>query len=440
MRSLALGIMMIALVLSNLHLAQSSSTHSINPILKFSGPDASKTNSTVSVIILFSPSANETEKQREVASLGGTIVREYRIINGVAALVPARRILARLSLPRSVLSVDPDLPVEATDLSADEQIHANQVWAQGYTGSGIRLAILDTGIDTAHAEFSGRIVACHSEVSGATSCEDDNGHGTHVAGIAAAQGVSPPGKGVSPLVLIMSDKVLDRYGNGVFSEVIAGIDWAVANNANLIDMSLSTIVALDNGGTSPNCDGAVPSFATAINNAVASGVTVVASAGNMGTLGLGAPGCVSSVIAVGAVDSADNLASFSSVGAAMTDHGIVAPGVGLYSTWLNGGYQTLSGTSMAASIVSGAVALLLSKNPSLTPNQIRSTLFSTADCVLSPCPNTLVGHGRVELSGAPAPPIPEYPYGVLLLLPPMVAAYMFLRRRAFRPQAVRGLH
>lgn len=367
------------------------------------------------VIILFSLSANETEMQKEVASIGGTIVRQYKIINGVAALVPAASMALLVSKPLHplVVSVDPDMPVTATDLQADQQIHADLVWARGYTGSGIRVAILDTGIDTTHAEFSGRIVACHTEVPGTTSCEDDNGHGTHVAGITGAQGANPSAKGVAPSILFLSDKVLDSHGEGTFSQVIAGIDWAVANSANIISMSFATVQAEDNGGTLPNCDSAVPSLATAISNAVSTGIAVVAAAGNLGTQGLGAPGCVSSVIAVGAVDSLDNLASFSSIGAAMVDHGIAAPGVNIYSTWLSGGYQTLSGTSMATPMVSGAVALIMSENPSLTPNQIRSVLFSTADCVLSPCPNTHVGHGRVDLIGAPMQPSP--PVGGIML-------------------------
>ena len=109
-----------------------------------------------------------------------------------------------------------------------------------------------------------------------------------------------------------------------------------------------------------------------------------------------APGCISTVVAVGEVNNLDVRAPTSSYGDFMLDHGLMAPGTDIFSTWLNDGYHTLSGTSMATPMVSGTVALLLSKNPNLTPLAIRKLLFDSADCVLSPCPNIQVGHGRVN--------------------------------------------
>jgi len=354
-------------------------------------------SSKVPVVVLFVANASEGDKTGAVASVDGEITHEYSIINGVSALVPPGKIndLKKNSL---VVSVDNDVEVTATDSAADAQISADKVWPLGYTGSGVRLAILDTGIATTHPEFAGRIVACHTEVRHTSTCEDDNGHGTHVAGIAGAQGVNPSAKGVAFSVFFMSDKVLDSGGSGSLSGVIAGIDWAVLNNAKIVSMSLGTS-PVDGGGTQPNCDSVFPTLTSAVGNAVARGVTVVAAAGNSGAGGLGAPGCISSVIAAGAVDSTDIVASFSSVGAAMNDHGIAAPGVDIFSTWLNGGYATLSGTSMATPMVSGTVALLLSKNPTLSPGVVRNLLFSNADCVTVPslsCPNSVVGAGRVN--------------------------------------------
>ncbi len=348
----------------------------------------------VPVIILFASSTGENVERAAVASVGGEVTRAYHIISGVAAHVPTTAVNGLKRNPR-VLSVDPDVEVQAADIVANQQVSADDVWAQGYDGSGVRLAILDSGIATSHIEFAGRIVACKTEVVGTTTCEDDQGHGTHAAGIAGAKGIDGRAKGVAPSVLFMVDKVLNSSSKGFFSDIIAGIDWATSNNAQIISMSLGTS-PVDGAGTQSNCDSWYPSLTTAINNAVAAGVTVVAAAGNSGTSGLGAPGCISSVIAVAAVDSSDTLASFSSRGVALKDHGVAAPGESLYSTYLNGGYTTMSGTSMATPMVSGTIALMLSKDPKLSPSDIRDILFSNSDCVSGTCPNTNIGYGRIN--------------------------------------------
>lgn len=292
--------------------------------------------------------------------------------------------------------MDTDVEVVALDAVANSQVFANKVWPSGNNGSGVRLAILDTGINTKHAEFKGRIIACATEVKGTTDCEDDNGHGTLVAGIAGAKGKDTDAKGVAPSVLLMSDKILDSKGTGNMSDIIAGIDWAVSNNAHIISMSLGT-QPVDGGGKKTECNAAYPSLTTAINNVVAAGITVVAAAGNSGKSGLGAPACIENVIAVGAVDSYDKSAYFSSKGLAMKDHGIAAPGVELYSPYVGDiGYWSESGTSMATPVVSGTIALMLSKNPNLSPAYIKNILFSTADCVTITCPNIDIGYGRIN--------------------------------------------
>jgi subtilisin family serine protease len=350
------------------------------------------------VIILFAPGANGNAGRAAVTSAGGEVTHVFTIMNAVSALVPPAAIEGLKNNPL-VSSVDPDVEVNAVDILADNQISADNVWDQGYTGGGVRLAILDTGIATTHPEFAGRIVACHTEVIGTSTCEDDHGHGTHAAGTAGAAGVNPNAKGVAPSVQLMSDKVLNKRGSGSLSGIILGIEWAVNNNAQIISMSLGTS-PVDGGGTLSNCDSTFPSFTTSINNAVAAGVTVVAAAGNDGSSGLGAPGCISSVIAVGAVTSSDSVASFSSRGVAMADHGVAAPGVYIYSSYLNNGYAYMSGTSMATPAVAGTVALMLSKNPNQSPADIRNNLFSTSDCVTGGCPNNNIGHGRVNALSA----------------------------------------
>src|SRR5207245_4785934 len=263
----------------------------------------------VPVIILFNETVT-SEDSNLVQSVGGEITRTYQIINGLAALLPQDEIAVIKNDPR-VASVDPDVEVHAFDLSADTQIRADQVWAKGDTGTVIPVAILDTGIDTSHPEFSGRILKCHSEITNTGTCLDLNGHGTHTAGIAAAAGVNLQAKGVAPSASLYIDQVLTPAGSGTISQVIAGIDWATINNATIISMSLGTSPI---STIQPNCDRAIPSMTAAVNAAVSSGISVVAAAGNSGASGVGAPACISSTIAVGAVDSSNKLASFSSCG------------------------------------------------------------------------------------------------------------------------------
>jgi len=356
----------------------------------------------VPVIILFNETVT-SEDSNLVQSVGGEITRTYQIINGLAVLLPQDEIAVIKNDPR-VASVDPDVEVHAFDLSADTQIRADQVWAKGDTGTEIPVAILDTGIDTSHPEFSGRILKCHSEITKLDTCVDGNGHGTHTAGIAAAAGANLQAKGVAPSASLYIDQVLGPTGSGTLSGVIAGIDWARINGAKVISMSLGTSPI---STTQPNCDTAFPSLTSAVNNAVAAGVSVVAAAGNAGVNGVGAPGCISSTIAVGAVNSSNKIASFSSRGGPLADHGIVAPGVNIYSSVPLGGYTSLSGTSMATPHVAGTIALMLKSNPSLSPTAIRNILFNTAcssvtspSCPTGAVPNPVYGHGRVDALAA----------------------------------------
>jgi minor extracellular protease Epr len=351
------------------------------------------------VIINFKDVVTDQDVQM-VKDLGGEIKYTYKIIPAIAASVPSNN-LGEIKRHFRVSSIDDDVEVKAMDINGDNQINASSVWKAGFTGQGVRVAILDTGITTVHTEFSGRIAACKTEVPGTSSCEDDNGHGTHVAGIAGAQGVNPSAKGVAPSISFMSDKVLDSSGSGSLAQVIAGIQWATygpdgnlgtGDEANVISMSLGTSQTWKR----TNCNNAVSSMTSAINTAVNNGVTVVAAAGNSGGAGVSLPGCISTTIAVGAVDFNDVLASFSGQGFAMKDHGVVTPGVGIFSTWLNNGYNTLSGTSMATPAVAGTVALLKSANPSLTPADMKTKLFNTAKDLGSSGVDNKYGNGRID--------------------------------------------
>jgi len=376
---------------------------------------------SVSAYIILFNGRPTSDDVAQVESHHGTVGKTFNLINGMAVLLPDNMVDALAQNNPRIKHIESDVEVQATDLNLDKQIRADQVWTRSSypsTGTGVPIAVLDTGIDVAHPEFSGRIALCRSEILNKDGvCDDQNGHGTHTAGIASASGVNSQAKGVAPNSKLYIDQVLDSTGNGPMSSVIAGIEWSVAKGAKVISMSLTTTSTT----LSANCDSTFPSLTQAINNATAAGVTVVAAAGNSGTSGVGAPGCISSSIAVGAVDSSDNIASFSSRGSAMADHGIVAPGVNIYSSYKGGTYATASGTSMATPAVAGAAALMLGIDNSLSPQQVRNLLFqntcnqstSPTCSAISATPSNVYGFGRVDTlastSFASAPPANSSP-------------------------------
>jgi subtilisin len=361
------------------------------------------------VVILFKDMTTQ-DKLDLIKANGGEITRTYKIINGLAANLPEQAI-EKLKNNPSILSIDPDIEFKAIEMDANNRIGASSVWTHPTspaTGVGVRVAILDTGIDQSHQEFdASRIILCKSEMgTSEPTCNDLHGHGTHVAGIIGAKGYVNAAKGVAPQVNYLIDKVLDKNGSGSLAGIIAGMDWAVANNADVISMSLGT--SAYSNQLASNCDSWYPSMTTAVNNAVNSGVVVVAAAGNSGTSGVGLPACISKTIAVAAVDDTDNIASFSSRGGAVQDHGISAPGVSIYSSLPGNTYASWSGTSMATPVVSGSIALLFQENPSLTPAQVKNALFTTTckstttpSCPnITGTPNTTYGYGRINTLAA----------------------------------------
>lgn len=278
-----------------------------------------------------------------------------------------------LKCPKNIVSslkVREDPVLQIMDMEANAQINADDVWALGYKGSGVTVAVLDTGIDTDNPELVSSVAG--GKGFGYAAYEDDNGHGTHVSGIITADGVggSPSGfaKGVAPDAKIWMAKVCNASGSCYSSDIAAAIEYVVNNNIAKI-MSIS----LGGGGTSGlNCDNDY--LASEVNWAVDNGVTVVAAAGN--TSGkVSSPGCASKVIAVGAADKNDVRAYFSGTGYALD---IMAPGVSIYSSVIDEGYASWSGTSMATPHISATVALMKQANPALTDSQIKDGLYKTA--------------------------------------------------------------
>jgi subtilisin family serine protease len=251
-------------------------------------------------------------------------------------------------------------------------------------GSGVNVAIIDTGIDYTHSDLDANFgtLLGYDFVNDDSEPMDDNGHGTHCAGIVAAEDNGEGVVGVAPGAHLYAVKVLDSGGSGYGSDVIAGIQWSVTNNMDVISMSLGS----DFGSIS---------LKTACDNAYySSGVLLVAAAGNDGNPpgkgdNVDYPAGYDSVIAVAATDRSDNRASFSSTGSAVE---LAAPGVSIYSTWRNGGYATKSGTSMACPHVAGTAALVI--------GDVRQRLRDTADDLGPTGFDTKYGYGLVDADGA----------------------------------------
>lgn len=238
-------------------------------------------------------------------------------------------------------------------------VQSVEVQQKGITGSGIKVGIIDTGIDYNHEDL--KVSGGVTFVPGTTDYRDDNGHGTHVAGTVASLNNKVGVLGVAPQVSLYAIKVLDQNGSGNYSDVVSGIEWAITNHLNILNMSF--------GGTSSS-----RTLKAAVDKAYNSGILLVASAGNNGYNSKGTityPAAYDSVIAVGAVDQQNNRASFSSVGRQLE---LMAPGVGIQS----GGYAVYSRTSMAAPHVTGVAALVWQAKPYLTNIQLRNTLNQTA--------------------------------------------------------------
>lgn len=273
-------------------------------------------------------------------------------------------------------------------------IGAPGVWQAGYTGKGIKIGIADTGVDDKHPDLVNRIAQMRDFTGEGT--RDNNGHGTHVAGIIGSTGAASGGKyrGVAPECSFYVAKVLLADGSGKASDVMAGIDWAVGQGVQIVNLSV--------GGSGP-CDG-TDALSAMCDAAVARGVVMCVAAGNLGPAAstVGFPGCAKSVITVGATDKSDQIAPYSSRGPTSDQRvkpDICFPGVNIVSCLANSAsYTTMSGTSMATPMAAGACALLLQADPSLPPQQVKDMLMRTAKN-LNLDPNTQ-GAGRGDVLAA----------------------------------------
>ncbi|MFB9572732.1 S8 family serine peptidase [Streptomyces yanii] len=286
------------------------------------------------------------------------------------------------------------------------QIGADTAWQSGRTGTGVKVAVLDTGVDGTHPDLAGRVLET-KDFSGSGNTLDKVGHGTHVAATVAGSGSGAPGlrKGVAPDTDLVVGKVLGDDGAGSDSQVIAGMEWAVAQGARVVNMSLGS-------GPSNGKD----AVTTALESLTTSSKTLfVVSAGNNGP-GIGtvsAPSIAPHALSVAAVDFAGGTASFSSRGPAANGTvkpEIAAPGVNVVAARATGtnigtvqpdpNYTALSGTSMAAPHVTGAAALLAQEHPDWSPDRLKHTLMGTAKQPSATQSMYDVGSGVVDVPAA----------------------------------------
>ncbi|WHI51951.1 S8 family serine peptidase [Microbulbifer sp. MLAF003] len=333
--------------------------------------------------------------------------RFTRAVNAISATARVDQLPAIAAMPE-VRAVTRDRQVRAFQAGSLQQVRAPEVWAirdaqdRAVEGQGTSIAIIDTGIDYTHEDLGGcfgngcRVVGGYDFVNDDSDPMDDDSHGTMVAGVAAA---------VAPAAKLYAYKVLNNYGFGSESNIIAAIEAALDPDGNPQTDDAVDVINLSLGGAGGNNS----VLSVAANNAMRAGVVVVAAAGNDGPFlnSIGSPGSAEEIVTVGAVDGAGNLADFSSRGMFGTSLDLssnsvkpemLAPGVDITSANLGGGFQTGSGTSFAAPHVAGAAALLRQLHPELTSAEIKALLVNRASQVDGKLAE--VGNGQLDAFAA----------------------------------------
>jgi thermitase len=295
---------------------------------------------------------------------------------GVLAVEPNYIATAQETIPN-----DPDWGVQY----GLNNIGALQGWEYSTGTSWVTIAIIDTGVDRTHPDLILKTQAGYNVLSPGDAPLDDNGHGTHVAGIAAAASNNGIGiAGVSWGAQIMPVKVLNASASGTYADVASGIIWAVANGAQVINLSL--------GGSAYSAI-----LESAVDYAYNRGVVLVAASGNAGGSSILYPARYTQVIAVGATDSNNQRGAFSNFGNGME---LVAPGVSIYSTELGGGYSYRSGTSMAAPFVSGLAAILIGMSGNYDAGLVREQMNNSALDLGEPGWDAYHGYGLIQMDSA----------------------------------------
>jgi subtilisin family serine protease len=347
-------------------------------------------------------------QQRVLDDVGLEPTRRFGLVPGFATLLPPERLDALRQHP-AVASVRPDRWSRVALDQSVPQVQGDLAHAAGFAGAGQAIAVLDTGVDAGHAFFGGRVVAeaCFSNdhrlrflpqsvcpngqdtqlgpgaatpCAGVPTCE----HGTHVAGIAASS--DPVHTGVAPAADVIAVQVfsyLPPYDAYIMqdSDFVAALEH-VYSLAGTYDIAAVNVSVTDSVSYPGSCDGVQPAVTTAIDLLHGAGIPTVVAAGNDGfTAGIAYPGCITNAVSVGRVDGSDVVANSSNAGPNLD---LLAPGTGITSSVPGGGTDARNGTSQSAPHVAGAMAVLRSKDATLTPAALLGALTSTGLPVTDP--------------------------------------------------------
>lgn len=370
--------------------AMESTDEEVTMIVEFTAP--SRIEQKIKGRSFSKTSALQAKQQILSISGIGKIDKEFENVFNGFTVKTSKSNIGKISAIAGVKKVYLDASVQTTPYSANtiNQITPNSTTSVA-TGKGIRIGIIDTGIDYNHEAFGNgfgetfTVVGGYDFVNNDADPIDDNGHGTHVAGIIG--GHSTTINGLASNAKFFAYKVLDHNGNGTSSTVIAAIERAVADSVQIINLSLGTP---STGSDDP--------LSIAVNRAAESGIIVVVAAGNTGDYGtINSPGIAKFALTVGATD-ANSIASFSAKGPVSDDYQIkpdvVAPGVGILSAKKGGGYIQMSGTSMATPFVTALAAAFKELHPDWSALQIKDAIISNATDLKLPLFSQ--GHGKID--------------------------------------------
>lgn len=359
------------------------------------------------VLVRFKPTVTAMRVNELTQNVNAKITSEINQLGIYILTVPKGEVetsIFTLRHSKEVLLAEPNYYVYADDTIPSDpgfwdqygltNIRAPQGWDLSTGANWVTIAVIDTGVDLSHPDLAYKTIAGYDFVSNDAIPQDDNGHGTHVAGIAAAMSNNGEGiAGVSWGANIMPLKVLNSAGSGTYANVAAAIIYATDNDAQVINMSL--------GGSNPSTV-----LEDAVNYAYGRGMVQVAAAGNSGSASVLYPARYAPVIAVAATDSFNTRASFSNYGPEVD---LAAPGASIYSLYPGGGYGYRSGTSMAAPFVSGLAAILIGLPGNYDAGFVENQMESTALDLGAAGWDAFYGAGLIQMDAAIKFAIPPTP-------------------------------